>query len=206
MGSPTCSLALSCSTARFNPLQLRDLPIYEAPVAHLLLDEQVSQERWPFSFPPQRVFKDLAKKQACFPVRPPPKVDGNMWVILTPPYDIFGHRLETVFLHGGTISSAKFLSICETSDSLGSLHVNWPLARDSASDSTRRHLQCKVHRLLAFTFFFRQGVFPFREPYAASVVVDHNDKNHQNSLLNNLRLMTAEDHDRLARKRPLPTT
>ena len=181
----------------FNAQQLLRLPLYASPSSHKLSPEQLAGSAGPYAFIPAIAFGDADKRVACFPARPPPDVKGQMWIIFVPPYRQFGHDLDTVFLCGETLNSARFVAICKTGDKAQSVHVNWPRLETL---SRRRHVQCKVHRILGFTFLYNQNTWHM-SPYHPKLIVHHRDDRHSNSQLRNLEIMTSTEHDRLSRKR-----
>ena len=126
-------------------------------------------------------------------------LEGHVWIQFVEPFVCKGHLLETKFWLGQSLCSAREVHACETGDNSESLHLNWPLRVEE--ESGRRHAQVLVHRLLAMTFLYvsAHGL----PPYHTLLVVDHRDKNHSCSLLNNLRLFPKPDHDSLKRRRKL---
>ena len=182
-------------TRPFSPHQLRELPLFAWPVRHVLSEGQFGG--WPYAAPLASALPQGAAGVFCYAVRPPPGVEGCVWAVAVPPFWHLGHFLDCVFLRGPSLAEASFVSPRRSTDRLGSLHLNWPLAGDRARGA-RRHQACAVHRLLGFTFHF-DAARPLGPAYSEGVVVDHVDGHHDNSLLNNLRLMPKPEHDALAR-------
>ena len=130
-----------------------------------------------------------------YQLRPEKGVLGNMWCVFMPPFHYKDHSFETVFVAGDSLADACVVDI----SALGPAPSADCIVHWSSSGSSSKK-QCKVHRLLGFTFLY-DGCYPPGGPYYVNTVVHHRDDHHDNNLLNNLRLMTKRDHDALVSRR-----
>ena len=170
----------------FSPVQLRHLHPYRFPVLHTLICRARQTEPLETRF--SRLFSE---RLPYYEVRPMRDVSGGMWFVFVPPFCYKNRFFETVFVAGDTLQNASVIDI----STLGA-GVNDDCVVSWTNAEKRGKLQCKVHRLLAFSLLYNCSP---EAAYQKTLVVHHKDWHHDNNLLSNLQIMPKRQHDRLQR-------